>query len=77
MSKLFLPSASFGLVEHFHRKSHVLSSLLWLLVRSARRMRHGRFHASRLRQFPLLSEGSSATPLGVQAIVRCTPHVVV
>ena len=51
MSKLFLRSASLGLVEHFHRKSHVLFSLFWMIVRRVRRMRHGRFHASRLRQF--------------------------
>jgi hypothetical protein len=55
----------------------VLASRFWMIVRRVRPMRYGRFHASRLRQFPLPSERSSATPLCVQAIVRCAPHRVV
>jgi hypothetical protein len=71
----FLRSASLGLVEHFQRKSHVLSSLFWIIVLRVRRMRQGVPTPRDSASSTLPSERSSATPLCVQAIVRCAPTV--
>jgi hypothetical protein len=67
--------ARLRLVEHFHRNSHVLSSLFWIIVRRVRRMRQGVSTPRDSASFPLPSERSSATPLCMQAIVRCAPTV--